>query len=226
MPSPPAHPSRGDWDRHWQELAGQRSWFGWLASQVRRRLLRQALVHYAGRFFPHHGVAAEIGCGTGEASADLTGPYRLGVDFSLGVLTAAQHSGTYHALLAADARQLPFADASLDGIWNFGVMEHFPEPLGVAILGEMRRVLRPNGVLLLFWPPELGSSRWLLGPIEWLRSSLSGRTFRYFPDEVNRLRNRAHARQMLAAADLEPLAVDHTWRDAYIHLVVVARRPP
>ena len=214
------------WDRHWRGL--QRSpLFGRMASWVRRRVLRGAVRHYALRWLPRDGVLVETGCGTGEASSDVPreGRCLVGLDLSLAVLLGGRAGGPYHARLVADIRQLPFRDEGVAGSWNLGVLEHFEEPDGIAILREIRRVLRPGGTAVLFWPPTLGSSRLALAPVEALRSVVSGRRFRFFPDEVNRLRSRRHGRRTLEAAGLEPLRVDFTPRDAFIHLVLVARRP-
>jgi hypothetical protein len=65
----------------------------------------------------------------------------------------------------------------------------------------------------------------VLGPIEKLRSLARGSPFRFFPDEVNRLASRAHARRLLAAAGLEERLIDFSFRDLFIHVVIVARRP-
>jgi hypothetical protein len=82
-----------------------------------------------------------------------------------------------------------------------------------------------TAAMILFWPPEHGASRLVLAPLERVRSAWSGRPFAFFPDEVNRLRSAEHARRLLAAAGLEPVSAGLTWRDAFIHRVVVARRP-
>jgi SAM-dependent methyltransferase len=52
--------------------------------------------------------------------------------------------------LCASALALPFADSTLDAVSVFDVVEHFPDDL--ALLGELRRVLRPRGRLLLSVP--------------------------------------------------------------------------
>jgi SAM-dependent methyltransferase len=49
----------------------------------------------------------------------------------------------------ADARAMPFPAESFDAAWSIWVLEHVPNP--EMALAEMRRVLKPNGVLLL-WP--------------------------------------------------------------------------
>ena len=64
----------------------------------------------------------------------------------------------------------------------------------------------------------------MLAPIEWLRSR-RGRRFRFFPDEVHRLRSRRHARWVLEEAGFEASAVDFSFRDAFIHLVAVGKKP-
>lgn len=223
----PAPHDREVWDAHWRVLSGRSSWFGRLASIVRVLILARAVRHYVGRYFRSEGVFVEAGCGTGQASSAIVVGERklLALDVSLEALHQARRGGAVHqAFVVADLRALPFRDGGLAGLWNLGVMEHFETQQGIAILAEMRRALSRGGVALLFWPPELGSSRWVLAPIEWLRSRLSGRPFRFFPDEVNRLSSRRHGRELVAAAGLEPIAVEATFRDALIHLVVVARR--
>ena len=59
----------------------------------------------------------------------------------------------------ASATDLPFEDDSFDLIWTIWTLEHVPNP--EIALGEMRRVVRPGGVLYLqpawnnpVWAPE------------------------------------------------------------------------
>lgn len=214
------------WDSHWTS-ASKGSLFERLASMVRTRILSRAVRDYSGRYFPSRGVFLECGCGTGQSSSRIprSGRHLVALDFSLPALQAARTLPTYTEHLQGDIRRLPFANDSISGIWNLGVMEHFEPNQAMEILAEFRRVLRPGHVAILFWPPNFGSSRWILAPIERFLSWKRGRLFRFFPDEVNRLRSRSHAFATIKAADLEPLAVDFTFRDFFIHLVVVCRKP-
>src|SRR3989344_7327451 len=50
-----------------------------------------------------------------------------------------------------DVRKLEFPDASFDGYWSLGVIEHFPVGYD-AIAHEMHRVLKPGGYLFLTFP--------------------------------------------------------------------------
>lgn len=48
--------------------------------------------------------------------------------------------------LVADCRKLPFADASIDGVINWAVLEHVDDP--DALLVEAQRVLKPGGTII------------------------------------------------------------------------------
>jgi SAM-dependent methyltransferase len=218
---------RNVWDRHWAALAKRSSLFGRLASLVRKQLLSRAVPHYASSFFPDGGIFVEAGCGTAQSSSRLTGTGRrlVALDFSLPALREARRVAVFKSFVQADILMLPFRANAVAGIWNLGVMEHFEPPAGQRILEEFRRVLKPGAVALLFWPPEFGASRLVLAPIEAVVSLFRKAPFRFFPDEVNRLRSREHARRMLRQAEFETAAVELTPRDLFIHLVVVARKP-
>ena len=216
------------WESHWAVGPGDSgSVFGRVSSLVRRQILSRAVRHYARVYFRRSGFYVEGGCGTGQSSSRIAASGRrlIALDFSIAALRSARRAPGFQYFIRGDIRRLPFAEGSLAGIWNLGVLEHFDAEAGRRVLEEFRRVLHPGGVAVLFWPPAYGASRWILAPIEWVRSRWSGRAFRFFPDEVNRLRSKAQARATVASAGLEAAAVDFTPRGAFIHMVVVARKP-
>jgi SAM-dependent methyltransferase len=65
-----------------------------------------------------------------------------GVDFS-----ESARKFLHKPFACAPATSLPFPDNSFDAAWTINVLEHVPEP--ESALREIRRVLRPGGVLLL-----------------------------------------------------------------------------
>jgi SAM-dependent methyltransferase len=220
-------PTRATWDEHWDAIQTGASLFGRVASLVRTQVISRAVAHYASTYLAGEGPLLEAGCGTGQSSWRLgvRGRPRIALDFASGALREARAVSAFDAFLQGDITRLPLRDASIAGLWNLGVLEHFDESAGVRILREFRRVLAPGGHAVLFWPPDFSSSRLVLGPIEKLRSLARGSPFRFFPDEVNRLASRAHARRLLAAAGLEERLIDFSFRDLFIHVVIVARRP-
>ena len=103
-------------------------------------------------------VVLDLGCANGvhtlTAAARVRRVYGLDADVSqLRVATAAAHRGGIDnvSLVAWDITQpLPFPRAHVDAVLFLDVVEHL-EPR-VAVLNELRRVLRPDGRLLLSAP--------------------------------------------------------------------------
>ncbi|WP_329100802.1 class I SAM-dependent methyltransferase [Micromonospora sp. NBC_01699] len=103
------------------------------------------------------GVVVDIGCGTGRALPalrDAVGSHGVvvGLDLTPQMLTAARTHAQRAAadLLLGDARNLPLADASVDAVFAAGLLTHLPDP--EAGLGELARITRPGGRLVLFHP--------------------------------------------------------------------------
>jgi SAM-dependent methyltransferase len=79
----------------------------------------------------------------------------------------------YSVDVVGDARSMPLADASMDVVLITQVLEHVPEP--IAVIAEIRRVLKPGGTLLLSVPsifPQHGSPgdywRYMPQGLEWI----------------------------------------------------------
>jgi ubiquinone/menaquinone biosynthesis C-methylase UbiE len=100
----------------------------------------------------------DIGTGSGivaiEAAGRMSAGGRIvGVDLSRQMLTqAALHARQIPgrdriALAETDAEHLPFANATFDCVVSLFALLHFPNP--AQALSEMRRVLKPNGRLVL-----------------------------------------------------------------------------
>lgn len=102
---------------------------------------------------PDRGTLLDVGCGTGQTmewfEARRPGWRTLGTDVAAHGLQVAAEQGV-GGVLRGDALALPFADASADLVITFDVLQHLPLAAGdVRALGEMHRVLRPGGCLLL-----------------------------------------------------------------------------
>lgn len=75
----------------------------------------------------------------------------VGIDFAPETVRAVRAAVPEIPIICGDVRQLPFAGGSFDGYWSLGVIEHFFGGYG-RILREIRRVVRPGGVLFLTFP--------------------------------------------------------------------------
>jgi SAM-dependent methyltransferase len=92
------------------------------------------------RYHLENSLVLEVGCGRG-AFQDLV-PHYVGVDLS-GSVARFLHKPFF----CASATDLPFQDNSFEAVWSIHVLEHVPDPEKALL--EMRRVLKPDGLLLL-----------------------------------------------------------------------------
>lgn len=72
------------------------------------------------------------------------------VDVSLDSLKIGCQRFADVGFVAFDGRRLPFADGSFDCVFSACVFHHIPPALHVPLFAELRRVLRPGGLVTIF----------------------------------------------------------------------------
>jgi len=124
-----------------QELAANLLHFQYVPNRYARRDIRRDGASLTGRVL-------DLGCGNQPYRPYLTRVRQyVGLDYpptqaSLAVRTQPQVYG--------NARDLPFADASFDGVLCSQVLEHLDRPEDA--IGELQRVLKPGGTGLISVP--------------------------------------------------------------------------
>ncbi len=111
----------------------------------------------------------DVGCGTGELT-DLfvqAGYEYHGVDILDSFISYARqrHAGNNAQFATMDATHMTFAEASFDNVLVTGVIHHMTDEVARAVLGEMRRVLRPGGRVLIMEDTAVGYKLNLLGAL-------------------------------------------------------------
>lgn len=133
----------------------------------------------------------DIGCGTGAQLAGYLGEDRelFGVDLSPSMLDRArQRLGADAHLHLGSAADLPFDDGFFDQVLASMVLHEMPRDTRLAVIGEIRRVLRTDGRLLVveFTPAPATTSGRIFRAISWPIERLAGaehfREFRRFVD--------------------------------------------
>ena len=184
-----------------------RSWRSHTVAKVRDVLLRPG------------ARVMDLACGTGDLLISLereAGRSLVGSDFCHPMLAGAKtklaRAGLKSALLEADALSLPLPDASLDLItmaFGFRNLANY-----TAGLTEMRRVLRPGGVLAILeftQPPNRAFaavynwySRRVL-PV--LGGAISGapEAYRYLPESVRKFPRAGELAAMMRDAGFAPV---------------------
>lgn len=95
----------------------------------------------------------EIGTGTGVHGRWLLDRVQIdytGIDVTVEMLEQARKRLPGAALLTADAKLLPFSEASFDAVFCSGTLHHMEDPWRV--LGEMARVARSGGRVAVMEP--------------------------------------------------------------------------
>jgi malonyl-CoA O-methyltransferase len=135
------------------------------ASGLQARVAAELLERLAAFDFTP-AVVLDLGAGTGRVTRELKRRYRralvIALDLSPGMLREARrHQLPWRRFerVCADAMRLPLADASVDVVFS-SLMLQWCEPLSAA-LGEVRRVLRPEGFFAFstFGPDTLNELR-------------------------------------------------------------------
>jgi arsenite methyltransferase len=106
---------------------------------------------------PRHAAVLDIGCGLGATVTRLR-DMRLnavGLDLSTSLLRDARAAGARFPMARADAHRLPVRDESMAAVFMECTLSLMQNP--AEVLGECRRVLQPEGVLVvtdLYWRGE------------------------------------------------------------------------
>lgn len=148
----------------------------------------------------NRGLAVDLGCGTGILLDRLARTFDsvVGLDSSQEMLDGYEeprdaHGGTV-TLLRGDMTQLPLRDGSCDVVICRSALHHMDDE--VAVLNEMRRVLKPGGSLVLGEPANDNVVTRLARA--WVRRRPSyGRIH-----TIDRAYTRGELRRLLAAAGL------------------------
>lgn len=177
-------PTQSDVRRWWSENPMTYDWRGEIPyeagspeylAEVERRFLAEAWFAQAPGTPPFSGLipfgelsgrdVLEIGCGTGVHARLLaqSGARVSAVDLTSTAVELTTRrlelAGLEADVREADAEALPYADASFDYVWSWGVIHH-SESTG-RVIAEIARVLRPGGRLALMVYHRSSITFWL-----------------------------------------------------------------
>jgi len=167
------------------------------------------------------GIICDMGCGPGQVAHYLhsQGVKVCGVDLSPSMVQQAQNLNPDIPFQQGDMLTLAdVADNSYGGIAAFYSIVHLPRQKVVRASRELKRVLRPKGVLLLAF--HIGKETKHLG--EFLDKEVSLDFFFFETEEVkDYLRTAGFELEEAIERDPYPKGVEHQSRRAYIY----ARKP-
>jgi SAM-dependent methyltransferase len=216
------------WNAYWDKKKSKRGLFYDIVAEFYRRvIIRRSLNRFIKGNFAKGDLVLHAGCGSGQVDADISSYISItAMDISPVALEIyKRENGPNSTTLWASIFQIPLPDASMAGIYNLGVMEHFTEEEIQRILQEFLRVLRPGGRFVAFWPPELGLSVLFLKTLTALLKPLVKKDYKFHPDEICRIQSKQHALEIFQKAGFNVLQYAFGPRDAFTYAVIVAEKP-
>lgn len=128
-------------------MTEQTNYFSYLQGRRLSGLLYRRLWLYPRLCRTLSGRVLDVGCGIGDFLRFRPGT--VGVDIDADSVAWCRGQGLDAQLMEPDC--LPFADDAFDGVVLDNVLEHLVSPL--ALLGDIRRVLRKRGGILIVGVP-------------------------------------------------------------------------
>lgn len=166
MPSPTVKP----WPLRWTPEHIQRFWDWYTQNQALRseylsRVLGHSLLDEVSKHINMSGILVDLGAGPGFLTERLLvrGIRTYAFDSSPKSIDALRERLGSHPLLlgaSVSTTRIPLGDGVADVVLLVETMEHIDESDSQSLLGEVRRVLRPGGFVVMTTPhrEELGKS--------------------------------------------------------------------
>lgn len=218
-----------EWDDYWvRKNTNSQFVYRIIASFYRTYIIKKAVNHFLAQEFTHQtDRLLHAGAGSGQVDEDVAKKYHItALDISAEALKLyKQNNGKSVTTMKANIFSIPSKDATYDGVYNLGVMEHFTKDEDISILKELQRVLKPNGKIILFWPPQFGPSVIFLNSAHFILNKIFKKNIRLHPEEISLVQSKAHVEEVLRGANLQLKHFYYGPKDLFTHCIIVAVKP-
>jgi len=217
-----------DWDQYWTNAQHRRpGLYDRIAELYRREIISRAAAAVLSAHLPdepdRHYLHA--GCGSGGSDQRLAFSRAQVHALDLSVvglrLNRARRMPFASWHVCGDLFRLPYRSGTMDGVFNFGVMEHFEGRQIEAMLSEFHRVLTLDGRLILFWPPAFGLSVMALKLLTRTANLFRKTPLVLHPDERSLIPSFAWVRALMSRSRFRVVETRFGWRDLFTYVVVV-----
>jgi ubiquinone/menaquinone biosynthesis C-methylase UbiE len=215
-----------EWDFYWTiKQTSLHSMYDRIAVFYRQNIIKPHLEKYMCKYMKKNGIILHAGCGGGQVEEKIAHSFTIiGMDISRNAISLYKKFHAESNLIIGDILSTGIKDGSLDGVYNLGVMEHFSEEEIDRILLEFRRIVRKDGVIILFWPPENGSSVLFFKLVHFILNSILKRNIYFQPPEPNRIKSKKWVEQKIKKSGLSLVEIRFGLEDFCTNMVVISRK--
>lgn len=212
-----------DWDRYWAKKKGAVNvLYDNIAFFYRKCIIPRILNFFLEKNYKENSILLHAGCGNGDVDEKANKRFKLlSLDTSISALRINNSSSM---LVQGDVFQLPIKMASVDGIYNLGLMEHFTENEIIDILKEFGRVIRRNGKITIFWPPEFGLSIVFLKTVHFIANKVFRKNIKLHPDEITKVKSYSHVKSLCERANFKIIDYYFGPKDLFTYSVVTIQK--
>lgn len=215
-----------EWDEYWSkkyELHNQL--YDKIAVQYRKYIIKPYLKKYINLYFKSGDILLHAGCGGGQVEDDINTTHLIiGMDMSQEALKLYKLNHENPNLICCDIGKTGLKNESVDGIYNLGVMEHSTREEIHDILLEFYRILKPDGTVILFVPPEYGSTVIFFKVVHYLLNDVLKRKIYFQPPEINRVQSREWTEKLLKCTGFRLSEFNFESDDLYTHVAIVLKK--
>lgn len=197
------------------------------AEIYRKLIIKPALNYYIKKIFKAGTKILHAGCGSGQVDIEI-GKYIniYAMDFSHKALKLYKTNNKHFSqLIYGDINKIPLKNNFFDGIYNLGVLEHLSIKEINIILKEFYRVLKPEGKLLIFWPPKHGISVIALNIIHYFLHHISRIDLQLHPPEISLLKSKPEAKKIFMKTGFKVESIYQGIRDLFTFFIIIAIKP-
>jgi dolichol-phosphate mannosyltransferase len=217
------------WDDYWKDQKSSGGLiYGLIAAFYRKFIIKRNLNHFVKKYFKPNANILHAGCGSGQVDLDIRHYASItGLDISLNALNFYKRTNqNFCKTLHGSIFDIPLRPESVDGIYNLGVMEHFTETEIRQILSQFYKVLKPEGRMIIFWPPEFGASVIFLKGVKWtLENVFKKENVKLHPDEITRVQSRKHVLNIFESSGFKVLEYYFGLRDFFTYSIIILEKP-
>lgn len=214
------------WDHYWKEKKDTtHKTYDFIAHIYRVLIIKRALNCFINKNFKEGASLLHTGCGTGQVDSDLRKTFKItGLDISEEALRLYKKTNGNNAeVIKADVKNMPKMKP-FDGIYNLGLMEHFTMEENELILKQFNQILKPDGRIVLFWPPKYGISVIFLNSLHFFLNKVLRLSIRLHPDEISLLKSKEEVNTILKKSGFKMTDFYFGPKDMLTHRIIVAKK--